>query len=71
MIVLAPYQYSVVVGIILFDGWLTFAKSYSKSARLGFKQSAAHSEYLLFVFNILPHYCSSYPHSIKGNRHMP
>ena len=28
---------------------------------LNFKQSISHSQYVLFVFNILSHYCSSGP----------
>ena len=62
---LAPYQYSVVIGLLLSDGWLIIA-SRSTNARLGFKQSLNHSEYVLFVFNILSHYCSSNPHFITS-----
>jgi len=61
MIVLAPNQYSVVIGLLLSDGWLTFASKTHKNARLGFSQSAAHSEYFWFVFFSLSHYCSNYP----------
>ena len=60
---LAPYQYSVIIGLLLSDGWLIFAsKTHKKKARLGFKQSLAHSQYVVFVFNILSHYCSSSPY---------
>jgi len=34
MVQLAPYQYSVIIGLLLSDGWLIIA---SKNARLGFK----------------------------------
>ena len=61
MIVLAPYQYSVVIGLLLSDVWLSFASKTNKNARLGFKQSLSHSVYILFVFNILSHYCSTWP----------
>ena len=47
------------------DGWLIIA---SNNARLGLKQSLSHSEYVLFVFNILSHYCSSSPRLITGIR---
>lgn len=59
MVKLTPYTRDVIVGLLLSDGWLTFAASRSVSARLGFKQSLSNSEYVLFVFNILSHYCSS------------
>ncbi len=61
MIQLPPYQYSVVIGLLLSDGWLTYSNSRSKNARLGFLQSGANSSYVWYVFNILSHYCSSYP----------
>jgi len=58
---LAPYQYSVVIGLLLSDGWLSFASKTNKNAWLGFHQSLDHSVYVLFVFNILSHYCSNSP----------
>jgi len=61
---LASFQKSVIIGLVLSDGWLRFASSRSKNALLGFKQSLDHSQYILFVFNILSHYCSSSPHII-------
>jgi len=67
MIKLAPYQYSVCIGLILSDAWVEFAESYSKSARLGLKQSMGHCGYLMFVFNLLSHYCGNYPYVIKIN----
>jgi len=68
MIKLAPYQYNVIIGLLLSDGWLILASKTSKNARLGFKQSLEHSEYVLFVFNILSHYCSSSPRVRTGIR---
>ena len=67
MVQLAPYQYSVVIGLLLSDGWLIIA-SRSTNARLGLKQSLAHYEYVWFVFNILSHYCSSSPRLKTGIR---
>jgi len=60
IIKLPPLQYAVIIGIILSDGALSIYKT-NKNAVLGFEQSAAHSEYLLFVFTLLSHYCASYP----------
>lgn len=61
MIVLPPYQLSVIVGILLSDGWISYATSKSKNARLGLKQSYSHKNYVYFVFGILSHYCNSLP----------
>jgi hypothetical protein len=61
MVRLASYQYSVIIGLILSDGWLNIASKTNKNARLGFAQSADHAEYFWFVFWSLSHYCSSYP----------
>nr|YP_010608765.1 hypothetical protein PNX16_mgp006 [Drechslerella dactyloides]WAN89845.1 hypothetical protein [Drechslerella dactyloides] len=40
----------------------------SKNARLCFKQSTKNSPYVWFVFFILSHYCSSFPHVTTGIR---
>jgi len=73
MIKFPPYQYSVIIGLLLSDGWIVFSSKTSKNARLGFKQYRAHSKYLWFVFNILSHYCSDSPQlrsTIRaGSRH--
>lgn len=68
MIKLAPYQKSVIIGLLLSDGWLTFASKRSNYARLGFKQSLDRASYVLFVFNLLSHYCSSSPSVTTGIR---
>ena len=68
MVQLAPYQYSVIIGLMLSDGWITFGSKTSKNARLGFKQSANHASYVFFVFNILSHYCNSIPRLTTGIR---
>lgn len=61
MIELPPYQYSVAIGLLLSDGWLTFGSTTSLNARLGFTQSRARFDYAWFVFSTLSHYCSNYP----------
>jgi len=61
MIQLPPYQKSVIIGLILSDGWLRFPSKTSKSANLGLKQSVAHSDYVWFVFSFLSHYCDNLP----------
>ncbi len=68
MIKLPSLQYSVIIGLLLSDGWLSFASSTNKNARLGFKQSLSRSDYVWFVFNLLSHYCSINPHLTKGLR---
>lgn len=61
MIKLTSYNKSVVVGLILSDGWITSISISDKNSRLGLKQSLSHSRYVWFVFFLLSHYCSSYP----------
>jgi len=65
MVKFSPYHRDVIVGLILSDAWLSKDR---KNARLGFKQSLAHSAYVLFVFSILSHYCNSNPHLVIANR---
>jgi hypothetical protein len=48
MIQLPPYQKSVIIGLLLSDGWLTIANKTSKNARLGFKQSLSKTNYVCF-----------------------
>jgi group I intron endonuclease len=50
---LPSYQYDNIVGILLSDGWLSFASSHNKNARFGFEQSYKHAKYFCFVFSIL------------------
>lgn len=40
MIKFPPYQMSVIIGLLLSDGWLIIASKTTKNARLGFAQSA-------------------------------
>jgi hypothetical protein len=68
MIELPLFQFSLLIGLLLSDGWLTYASPASKNARLGFKQSLTHFMYFWFVFNSLTAYCSSLPHLAIGKR---
>jgi LAGLIDADG DNA endonuclease family len=65
MTVLPFHILGVVVGVLLSDAWLQREKS-NWNARLGFKQSVIHFEYLWFVFSLLSHYCSNMPYSTKS-----
>ncbi len=62
------YQKSVIIGLLLSDGWLTYASKTHKNVRLGFKQSLNRASYVLFVFNLLSHYCSNSPSITTGTR---
>ena len=68
MISLPSYQYNVLVGLLLSDGWLSISTKTSINARCGFRQKSAHYEYVWFVFNVLSHYCERYPHYYSSVR---
>lgn len=67
MIQLPPYQKSVVVGLVLSDGYLSSSKPH-ENPHLTFKQGLNNSKYLLFVYYILSHYCNIYPNVSKSIR---
>jgi hypothetical protein len=60
MIKLSLFAKSVMIGLLLSDGYIVFS-SRSKHGRFGLTQSLAHSSYIYSVFNILAHYCPRYP----------
>lgn len=62
MICLPAHFKSIIIGLLLSDGWISFPNPYAKNARLGFEQSLAHFGYFWDVFLDLSHYCSSLPH---------
>jgi len=65
LVYLHSYQYGVVVGLLLSDGWIT--KQHNKGGvRLFMKQSVSNSPYLFFTFMLLSHYCGSYPYKVKS-----
>lgn len=61
LVKLPLYIRSVIVGLVISDGWIIFENKTSKNALLGFSQSGANSIYAWYVFSILSHYCPSYP----------
>ena len=63
-----PNIESIIIGLLLSDGFLSFSSSSSKNARLGFEQSLANFGYLWSVFILLSNYCSSYPHLVIRKR---
>ena len=70
MIKLPNKQRSIIVGLLLSDGWLSLSVSQTlKNARLGFRQSLDKFEYVWFIwFNCLSHYCERYPYSYSSVR---
>jgi heme/copper-type cytochrome/quinol oxidase subunit 1 len=60
MVNLPPYIKNIIVGLLLSDGWMQ-KQNLRGQTRLCLKQSLVRSEYLLFVFFLLKHYCKSYP----------
>nr|UTI38589.1 hypothetical protein [Fusarium musae]UTI38686.1 hypothetical protein [Fusarium musae]UTI38711.1 hypothetical protein [Fusarium musae]UTI38736.1 hypothetical protein [Fusarium musae] len=67
MIVLPPYQKSVIIGILLSDGYLSSSKSH-ENPHLTFKQGLRNSNYLWFAYFILAHYCNLFPSLVKNTR---
>lgn len=68
MIELPSDKLSIIVGLILSDGWLRIGNKGSLNAYLGFKQYLARADYVLFVFFILSHYCKGVPRFTSGIR---
>ncbi len=61
MVVLPPYIYSIMVGLMLGDGHLQLGTK-RKNARLKFNQTIKHAQFALWLFNSLAHYCQSVPY---------
>ena len=61
------YQFSVVVGILLSDGWVIMGKG-AVNPRVGFKQSLEKSSYVWDVFLTLSPFCQSLPNYLLNKR---
>jgi hypothetical protein len=70
MVNISPNLKSMLGGLLISDAWLQINKS--GNTRFFFKQSIDKSIFVLFVFNKISHYCSSYPYitrtNIKGSK---
>ena len=67
MYMFTNYQFSVVVGILLSDGWVIMCKG-AVNPRLGFKQSLDKSSYVWDVFLTLSPFCQSLPNYLLNKR---
>ena len=69
MINIPQHQYSIIVGLLLSDGWLIIPSSTHLYPRLGLTQSLIHFSYVLYVFNNLSHYCEKFPNIRERKRY--
>jgi hypothetical protein len=60
-ILITPPTIYIIAGLLISDAWMQKNKSENGGVRLFKKQSIIQSEYLLFSFFLLDHFCSSYP----------
>lgn len=63
-IILNSFQRSVIIGILLSDGWIQKRKNWNP--RIGFKQSIKNFEFFWDVFTQLSDLCSGYPWLTKN-----
>lgn len=61
---ISRYQRSMIIGILLSDGWMRNKKGWN--SKIGLKQSIKNFDYLWEVFNNLANLCSSYPYLSKN-----
>jgi len=61
MFELPNYQRGVIVGLLLSDGWLSYASANNKYPRLGFEQAYSQFSYVWSVYGVFSHYCYSFP----------
>jgi LAGLIDADG DNA endonuclease family len=62
-IILTKEEKSIIIGLLLSDGWLQKRKGWNP--RLGLKQSIKNFKFLWFTFIKLSKLCSNYPYSTK------
>ena len=67
LIYLPSWNYSIIVGHLLSDGWLE-KYSLNSNTRFKFKQSMDRDLYVLTSYFSLSHYCSRLPYIVKSNR---
>lgn len=67
LIYLTPNSYSIIVGMLLSDGWIE-KYSLNSNTRFRFKQSIIRTDYVITSFMDLSHYCSSLPYLVKSSR---
>ena len=60
---ITKYEKSIIIGLILSDGWIQKRKHWN--SRLGFKQSIINFNYIWYIFNNLSILCSNYPYLCK------
>lgn len=63
-LIISSYQRSILIGILLSDGWMSIHKGWNPS--IGLKQSIKNFEYLWFVFIQLSSICSNTPFLCKN-----
>jgi hypothetical protein len=63
MVKISPNLNSMLGGLLISDAWLEINNK--GNTRFFFKQSINNSVLVLFIFNKLSHYCSSYPYITK------
>jgi len=66
---LPQYQRSIIVGLLLSDGWLSYASVNNKYPRLGFEQTSLQASYVWLVYWSLSHYCYSLPKFTSRTRY--
>lgn len=67
-IYLTPRLKSILIGIVISDGWMAFQLDKRWNPRIGFKQSTIHFAYLWFVFNEIMSLTPRYPLLTKATR---
>jgi heme/copper-type cytochrome/quinol oxidase subunit 1 len=70
LVTLSAYHSSILVGIMLSDGWMNKRRVESKGqVRFYLKQSVKNMDYLFHVFLTFSHYCGAYPFMTNSKGH--
>lgn len=62
------YQWSVIIGVLLSDGWIHYSSKHAKTPRIWFKQSLEKFYYFFRVFSIFSIFCQSFPSLVFSRR---